>query len=53
MNAQEKDRILSGVLAFAQDRQGAGYAVKDYAPDMLGYLQQQPGVENVRELQGQ
>lgn len=52
MNAQEKDRILSGVLVLAKDRQGAGYAVNDYAPDMLGYLQQQPGVENVRDYKG-
>lgn len=52
MEAEAKDRILKGALDLATTRHLAGYAMADYAPDLQGYLQQQPGVAEVRDYQG-
>lgn len=52
MEAKAKDLILSGAMNLARARHMAGYAPRDYAGDTRAYLQQQPGVEEVRDYKG-
>ena len=52
MEAREKDRILRGALNMTRTRRLRGYAVADYAPVTHSFLQQQPGVEEVRDYKG-
>ena len=52
MEPQQKDFILKGALEQAKGLHREGYALMDYAPQVAGYLQQQPGVEEVRDYKG-